>query len=350
MSRSFFDFFPTPKFLEMPAPGISISDNGIRFIEFLPSKKGMTIKRFDEVRFSSPLIVAGNITDPQNLIKELETFRTKHNLRYVRAGLPEEKAYLFTTTLSLTQKENVKTAIEFTIEENVPLSVSESVFDYTVISPREKNDSSKLRVSVAVLPEGVVAEYLEVFRAAGYEPTHFEIESQAIAKAVVPRHSTQVSIILNLSCNKVGLYICEGRAVAFTSTIPVSPFPIDASAQGPTNLSQEASKTPPACLPPSPQTLKEIDDELKKIFLYWQTQADKRNEKAQPIEKIILVGEEANRPGLLEFFSEHSHVGVELGQVWQNALSLDRYIPEIPKDESLKYAATIGLALTERST
>lgn len=143
--------------------------------------------------------------------------------------------------------------------------------------------------------------------------------------------------------------MCEGRAVAFTSTIPVSPFPLDASTQGSADSSKEGSQTPPACLPPSPQTLKEINEELQKIFIYWQTQADKKGEKFQPIEKIIFVGEEANRPGLLEFFSEKSRIPVELGQVWQNAFSLDGYIPEIPKDESLKYAVAIGLALTERS-
>jgi hypothetical protein len=36
---------------------------------------------------------------------------------------------------------------------------------------------------------------------------------------------------------------------------------------------------------------------------------------------------------------------VHIGAVWQNAFSLGKYIPPIPKNQSLRFATVIGLAL-----
>ena len=137
------------------------------------------------------------------------------------------------------------------------------------------------------------------------------------------------------------------RQVAFTSTIPISPFPVEPQekkSQSTTNVGQKTE----SCVPSSPQTLQEISDELKKIFLYWQAQADRKNEKMKPIKRILLAGEEAGRPGFVEFISKTFNIPTEVAGVWQNAFSLENYIPSISKNESLGYVAAIGLALVQR--
>ncbi len=334
MIRSFFDFFPTPKFLEMPAPGLSLSDNGIRFIELSRHKREFSLKRYDFVPFSTPLIVSGVIQDAEKLTKELGAFREKHDLHYIRTSLPEERAYLFSTEISPMQSEHLKTAIEFSIEENVPLSVAEAVFDYTKIPKKTKNEVGGTRVSVSVFPTSVVTEYLNVFRGAGFEPMHFEVESQAIAKAVVKRGENRTSVILHVGFEKIGIYICEGQAVVFTSTISITPFAFEKNSEENSGSEKES------------RAMKEIVDALKKIFLYWQTQAERTGDKEKLFEKVILVGKEASRIGLSQAISQGVNMPVEYGNVWQNAFSLDSYIPDIPKEESIKYATAVGLALT----
>lgn len=325
MSRSFFDFFPTPKFLEMPSPGLSLSDNGIRFIEFAKSRHGLVLKRFDFAPFATPLIVSGVIQNSELLVNELKAFRDKHNLRYIRTSLPEERAYLFTTEIASAQIDHIRTAIEFSIEENVPLSVSESVFDYTKIEQKSLDSKKDLRVSVSVFPEQVVREYLDAFRSAGFEPMHFEIESQAIAKAVIGIDDHSTNIILHVGSEKIGLYMCEGRTVVFTSTVPVTPLGIEGTSEN--------------------KTFEEIHNELEKIFLYWQTQADKRGVRPDPVNSIILVGKGAGYPGLKDFVTKKTALTVDFANVWQNAFSVDSYVPDISRDESIKYATAIGLAL-----
>jgi len=320
MVESFFDFFPAPKFLEMPSPGFSLSDSGIRFVEFGKGKKGLTLKDFGETSFSPGFIVGGKIENSQGLIEVLETFRKEKNIRYIRTTLPDERAYLYTTEVPNVNEKEMRTAVEFTLEENVPLSVSEVVFDYNVLPVRRDTKQKKdtARVSVSVLPRDVVSEYLNVFQMAGFIPLHFEVESQSVAKAVIPREDKGAFLLLNVGKEKASLSIVSDWEVSFTSTVSTS------------------------------GNLENVFGEIKKITVYWQTQADRRNEIAEPFEKIFLCGEEGARADLSQLISSRSGIACEVANVWVNVFSLQDYIPDITLEKSLSYASAIGLALKNR--
>lgn len=339
MAKSFFDFFPTPKFLEMPAPGLALTDTGLKFIEFGNGSKGTTIKRYGGASLPKGLIEAGNITDQEGLIRALEDFRKSFNLRYIRTSLPEERAYLFQTTVPKVSPKELRTAVEATIEENVPLSVSEVIFDYAVLKDQEGVIGDGIAVSVSVIPEVLVMEYLSVFRSAGFMPLHFDIESQAISKAVIERGDENVSLVVNLNPTKVGLYIVSQGAVSFTSTVAISAP--DKSATPPVS-GPEASN--PDILATYPG-LKTLVSEIEKVFMYWQAQADRQNKRLVPIEKIILCGEEAGRDGVAHYLATTLTTKVELANVWRNAFSFDDYVPSISQKDSLVYAGAVGLAL-----
>lgn len=347
MSKSFFDFFPTPKFLEMPAPGLALTDSGLKFIEFGTEKGVTVIKRYASSPLPKGLIEAGAIIDQEALIKALENFRKSWGLRYIRTSLPEERAYLFQTVVPKVSDTELKTAVESTLEENVPLSVSEVIFDYSVLPRDESIPEDKLAVSVSVIPEVLVLEYLSVFRAAGFMPLHFDIESQAVEKSVIGKGDTDVSLVVNLNKTKAGLYIVSQNAVTFTSTVA-----IDAPL---TEKKKDIEINPSAALMSDEEviasypSLKVLVAEIQKVFLYWQTQADRQNRKIEPIEKIVLCGEEAGREGVGHYLAHALSTKVELANVWKNALSFDQYIPDIKLEDSLSYAAAVGLALFHES-
>lgn len=333
MAKSFFDFFPTPKFLEMPAPGLALTDTGLKFIEFGSGPQGAIIKRYGGASLPKGFIEGGNIIDQEGLVRALEDFRKSFNLRYIRTSLPEERAYLFQTTVPKVSPNELRNVIEATIEENVPLSVSEVIFDYAVLEDQENSVEDGIAVSVSVIPEQLVMEYLTVFRSAGFMPLHFDIESQAISKAVIKRGDDDVSLIVNVNPTKVGLCIVSQGAVSFTSTIAMS---------APAKTNSENQSSDILTLYPS---LKFLVAEIQKVFMYWQTQADRQNKRIVPIEKIILCGEEAGRDGVAQYLASELTTKVELANVWCNAFSFDDYVPSISQKDSLVYAGAVGLAL-----
>jgi Tfp pilus assembly PilM family ATPase len=334
--KSFFDFFPTPKFMDMPAPGLSLNDSGLRYIEFTPTSHGLSVSHYGKAVLPSGIIEAGIIKDGESLVHVLQNFRKSFNLKYIRTSLPEERAYLFNTKLPKVSEKELRTAVEFTIEENVPLSVSEVVFDYVVL-PKKVGIVDEIEVSVSVVPESVVIEYLEIFQKAGFIPLHFDVESQAITKSLISKNDHGVSLIVNWDLSKVSLYISSFNSVHFTSTTPTSYRNNKTKLIGATDKEWLMS--------PDIISLKE---EIKKVLLYWQTQADKTGEKVNPIEKIVLCGEGSGKKELMEELSRAFNIKAELGNVWANAFSFDDYIPEISVEDSLAYAGAVGLAIPQQ--
>ena len=74
--KSFFTrVFPTPKFLAMPAVGIDISDDSIRFVELVNKKEGKILSRFGEYKIPAGLVLNGEIQDVEKLSEELKKIK-----------------------------------------------------------------------------------------------------------------------------------------------------------------------------------------------------------------------------------------------------------------------------------
>lgn len=348
--RGFFDVFPTPRFLEMPAPGLALEDRSLRLVEFSRTKEGLKLKRFAHANVATGIIENGEIMDAAGLTAILTAFRKKYDLFHTRCIIPEEKGYLFQAQIpKVSSPVEIATAVEFIIEENVPLSVSESVFDFALIeSPKEENF---LEVAVSVVAAEAVRSYLSAFREAGLSPIHFEVESQAVAKAVVPRDDTHLRLLIHIFRNKIGLYLVHKSVVSFSSTIALSPdaFTEEAADEEHSHdknrnhhgkeKKRNAIKKVSVRLP-----IEEIRTGTEKILSFWNSQADKQGKEHQAIEFVTVSGHGAHDgsiPQQLEFLN----AGVSVANVWINAFSFDRRIPEIPREESLEYATAIGAAL-----
>jgi type IV pilus assembly protein PilM len=351
MSRSFFDFFPAPKFLEMPAPGLSITDTGVRLIEFKRDHNNLSLKQYGEMSFPAGAIVSGAIVDSPTVIKILEEFRKKHGIQYIRTTLPEERAYLFRTKIENPSSGDLRTSVEFVIEENVPILVSDAVFDYTTLrTSKDENGAETLEVSVSVIPHDVVGEYLNLFRMAGFTPLHFEVESQAVTKAVVSNSVTRPVIVLNIGLERAGVYVVSHGAVAFSSIVPTSLPSTTSVSKSELKyiLEDKDAKEANTAMIREYAGLEGVVEEVKKIVVYWQTQADKENRPVEQIETILICGEEGHRLGIPEYFSLKTGTQSELANVWTNAFSLHDYIPDIPLERSLGFAGAVGLALPSR--
>lgn len=179
--------FPPPRFLEMPSVGFDISDEVIRFAELKRSGSHYDIGIFGAEPLPKDIIEEGYIKDKEGFAKVLGSLRKKHNLTFIKASLPDEKAYLFKTQIPVMDEMDIRGAIQYKIEENVPLSLKDAVFDYRIISRSQKADDGSLHmdVGVTVMHAKVVTNYINAFHAAGLIPLELRTEAQAIAHTII---------------------------------------------------------------------------------------------------------------------------------------------------------------------
>ena len=180
----FTDLFPTPRFLTLSEAGVSVSERMIRFISFKPgSDHELILTKSGEIPLEEGIISSGEVRDKQKLSEALSKLSKEYGFRFVNATLPEERAYLFSTTVEKVPYKDLHDAVAFTIEENAPVSLSDSLFAFEFGNPTD----SELNVAVSVLPSSVAEGYIDAFEDADITPVSFDIESLALARALIKR-------------------------------------------------------------------------------------------------------------------------------------------------------------------
>src|SRR3989344_5000220 len=165
MESLFFGMFPPPKYLAMPSVGMDISDHSVRFVEFKQKNGFKTLSKFGRCSIPDGALSYGDIKDKNKIVQTLAGIAKDRNISYVRCSLPEEKAYVFKTDVPFLNSEETRDNIAFQIEENVPLKVSDVIFDYVFLPPSEENISS-IEVVVSVFPLALVESYLDIYKSA----------------------------------------------------------------------------------------------------------------------------------------------------------------------------------------
>ena len=321
--RKFFDFFPTPKFLEMPSVGIDVSDQAIRFVEIVHRETGhqrFHLKSYGEIKIADDVVTSGFINKPEEIVKNLVEIRKKHGFKFASVSLPEEKSYLFKTELPDIEEKYFTENVELHLEENVPIDAGKSVFDYKVVHPYEGNCHTE--AVVTVVPNKVIDVYANLFYPALLVPVSYELVTQAVARAVVPQGEMGTCMIIYVGDVRTGFGIVSNGTLQFSSTINVGRVTDPAGAD---------------------RRLSLLKDEIAKLKLYWQ--GHNENDNGQ-IKKVIISGKAAVTPGLKESLTEVAGCPVNLANVWANVFSLSDQIPEMSFEDSLDYAPAIGLAIS----
>jgi type IV pilus assembly protein PilM len=355
--KSFSEFFPPPRFLEMPFAGVDVSEDAIRVVQFTRKNGINELKYYGSHALPPGIIKNGEIVDSSELKHHLTEVRLKFGFHFARLSLPEEKAYIFRTAIAPTESTNIRDSIEFQLEENVPLSLSEAIFDYSIIEHKGKDASRHLDAVVVVVPRQYVLDYTDIIRAAGIFPLSLQIVPTAIASSVVRRHEETNTMIIHFYEHKTAITIISAGVVQFTSTVGIGGNSFTTSIEKHFGVSTEEAeriKTGESFVPNKERielfyslmnTVSALKDEIQRLFVYWQTFKGRADELGGNIGRIVLCGKEAMILGIDEYLSISLKVPVEVGNFWQNAFSFEEYIPPMSKRESLHYAAAIGLAL-----
>jgi len=350
LKNSLDKFFPLPKFLEVPAVGVDISDESVKFLEIIREGNNFRVGKYGEKKLPTGSVINGQIKDKRALVSVLASIK-KEGIDFANVALPEEKAFLFKVTVPNTTSDEIRSNLSYQLETKVPVALSSAVFDYDIISTSK--NVAQAEAVVTVLPTEFVSSYLSAFNESGIQPLSFEIEGQAVARAVVPKNTKGSVMVIDFGHKRTGLAVVSSGAVVYTSTIDIGGDTVSEKIREIMKVTENdvaKIKNEMGFSNEAPQELREalagtmsaIRDEITKHYNYWKTRVD--DGKESPIEKIIICGGNSNIKGLREYIGDAMNIGVEKGNVWQGLFDFDDYVPPIKQELSFGYATAIGLA------
>ena len=342
--------------------GLDISDFSIKIAQLEKKNKGFKLKSFNRVTFPEGIIKGGEIEKEKELIELIrrsidrvkgEPIKTP----YAVCSLSEQCSFVKIIQLPKMGIKEVKEAVKWEAEANIPLSLEEVYLDWQVIS--NENDPDHLNILINAVPKKLVDKYLRVLRAVDIEPVVFEIESVATARSLIKEDgSSKPVLIIDLGSNRTSFIIFAENNLRFTSSISISNQQMITDIAKKLRVNEEEAQLLKfkigldkskkqgevfnALLP----CLVKLVNQIKDYITFYKDQGQKAKVPQEDISKIILCGGGANLNGLPQYLSGRLKVPVVLGNPWINIFKTPpKEVPGISREESLAYATALGLAL-----
>lgn len=377
---------PTPSYMSMRHVGVDISSTCIHVIEIHRKGSGFKLGKYGVEYFTTPIDYSGSLVENADLLQALKNIQKKFKLQFVEISIPEDKAYIFTMNIPYESEEKILNHIEFHLEENVPISLSDAVYDYHIIEhspskpiveekkPEEQHLEKNTLVtlldrgsgisvetflaSVSVVPKNIIDQYIEVFELAGMTPVSFLVENQALSKSIIKKNSKDTLLIVHIGEKKSVISIVSNGSVHFTSTVSIGSEDFTSAIMKEFSVSRDeavrmkSEKGYGTDINQSTvfmsliNTASALKDEIDKVILYWQSYVAKRGRITEhSVTGLILSGHDAEINGIREYLLATIKLPVQTANVWINIYEIEKHIPEIPYIDSLDYAVAIGLGL-----
>ena len=340
----------------MEAAGIDVSDHALKYIQFRSRKGKREVSAFGEVPLAEGVIEGGEVVRPEELTEALRALKRKTGLSLVRSALPESRGYLFQSALKGVSPSEARSAIEFQLEEHVPIARQETVFDAEAL----QGESEERHFVVTAFPGRVVAPYVRAFRDAGLFLLSLELEAQAIARSVVKWNDPGTFMIADLGETHTGISVVSEGVVHYTSTIDISGRTLTAALAKSFSIPEaEAQKLKhekgfskreggEQVFESLMTSVSALFDEINRRSLYWNEHFQEHSGKSK-ISRLYLCGGNANIFGLSDYLSSIMSIPVSAANSWGNAFSPDTYVPPLSETEARRFATAIGLALRQGS-
>lgn len=352
MKKSYNRHFPTPSYLAMKSFAVDISDQSIKYGELLSTSQGLRLGVFGKEKIPTGVVVSGKIENQDQIVSILKKIKEKVKVNFVRVSLPEEQMYLFTLSLPTADVKDLRDMILLQIEEYIPLKAMDTVFEYEIISSSDKN----ILVEVSAIAIATAEEYLSVFKKAGLSVLSFELEAQAIARAVIPVDDKDPVMIVDFGDTRTGVSIAHDGKVFFTTTLDMGGINLTNMIAKNFSLSFEKAEEMKRSygldgisniediFPVILNGISVLRDELNKQYQYWKNH-DNNGIKHDQISRIVLCGGDANLTGLSDYLEASMNIKVEHANAWVNISDMDISVPSMSFEESLGYVTVLGLAL-----
>jgi hypothetical protein len=310
-------YFPPPQFLKPPHIGISFSDSNIKAVSIKCTSSVPDLKTVI-MPVEKGAIVDGKIINMKEVVEKLTSLRKDFDLPFVFFAVPDELTYVFSASIPIGKGSNAEESVAFVIEENVPLSLSDTVFDFVPTNINLSEQELTASVVVAACVKKEVEKFIEALRSSGFEPVGCIHESQAIAGALIPKNSLGTLCIVHARENRVGIYSIKDNLVLFSTLRSV--------------MSGDYGR--------------QFLDEYEKFLEYCSKYDANKN---QQIKSVLVCGEFEYAKKVVETIidSANNTKDVKLSNVWANVFEIDKHQPDVPYEKSLSFAGPIGAVLSE---
>ncbi len=340
---------------DAPQFGFDIGTHSVKVVQLRRAGHGTAVQAYGYAFFPREAVVEGIIVDPDEIVSAVKPLLQKLSYGHLTSrraitGLPAAK--LFTRTLQLPpmNADDLSQAINFEVEQYVPVPVNDLYIDYEIINTTPGKDGH-IDVLMMAAPRAIVDSYIKLFDKLGLEIGAIEGNMTAVVRALL--HSGDAgssTMVMDVGSITSDLTIYD-RFTPLTGSVPIGGEhytetlvktlgikPDQANeikvkfGVGPSGMRDKLF----AALEPQ---FKSIGKEAKRVVKFYQD----RGGGQQKVKAMVISGGSANMPGLADWFRKDLALPLTIADPWKN-LEIKKQPAELQKEAAM-YTTAIGLAL-----
>jgi len=310
---------------------------------------------FGNSYFPREAMAEGVVVKPEEMAKAVRPVLEKVNngkisAKRVVTSIPASKVFTRTLQLPIMNDADLKQAINYEVEQYVPVPVAELYIDYDVVS-RTNGEEGHMDILMMAVPRTIVDSYIKMFEYLNLEIGAIESDMTAVTRALL--HSGDAgdsTLIMNIGSLTSDLTIFD-KFTPLTGTVPVGGEQFTNALVQKLGVKADEAKEikikfgiGPSGLqdkvfPALEADLQAAVKEAKRVIKYYESHDDKQQ---QHVESMAICGGTAQMPGIAEYFQKEVGLPLKVANPWKN-LELKKSFSQ-PKEAPM-YTTAIGLAL-----
>lgn len=353
--------------------GLDIGSEVLRVAQIKPGTDPLLIK-FAQQK-TAGCLVDGEPTDVDALATAISDLWKKSGIseRRVVLGISNQKVIVRLLTMPYMEKDDLKSAIQFQAQDNIPIPIEETILDYQITNDFTNQDNERtLQVVLVAAQKEMIQNHISALEKAKLRPYVVDVASFALGRsllgkeAVVPddkelERDSKVVGLVDIGESVTNISVIQNRTPLFSRVTPLADnafvkaisdtlaTPMEEAAklkdeigfpkqgaeltEGLKKSQLEKGEKVRSIL--STEAIKFVD-EIKRSFDYGLTEAVKSEE----LTEIIISGVGAQNKNLTSYFAD-SYPKVSVG----DPLSTVALAPGLSFDKQTGYSIALGLAL-----
>ena len=284
------------------------------------------------------------------LIKETIK-EAKITSRHSYLSLPVYSSFSTLIDFPTMSEKEISAAISFEAKKYVPVSISEVVLDWSIVSPLTQQKG--LQVLLIAVPKEVINNYQKAIQLVGLNLLALEEETFSLSRALVGNDKSTI-ILVDVGARSVSVSIVDNGYIRVISNLEMGGIKLNKTISQQMSFSlEEAEKLKRNFL--NSQLTNEQNSQLKEIihsvlnmviFEIKKIVDSYQSKYKRKVEKCILVGGGIQVPGFVEYFINKLGLEVSLGDPFARVIYPPLLKPVLKKlGPSLTVA--VGLAMRE---
>jgi type IV pilus assembly protein PilM len=338
--------------------GLDLSDLSLKAVYIDREGKADKVLGYGSVPLAPGVVVDGEILDEGAVVSAIHALLEKSGPKRIRTrqvvcSLPEIKAFLRIVNMPLMEESEVREAIKWEIEANIPLALDQVYYDWQILGRSLTGEKGKMSVLVVAVSRSVVDQFVRTLESAGLEVVGLETESVAQARSLLKEEESEVTtMIVDIGDRRTSFLMAIGNIPCFTSSIPLSSQMMTDAIAKTMRLSFDEAENMKltyglGSIVRKDPLFRAVEPVLENLAVEIERSIDfyRHGLRYSPsVDRVVLCGGGSNMKGLLPYFSQRFQMPIEAGDPWVN-MRLGKELPIIERSRSVQYSTAVGLAL-----